>query len=101
MKTDVIQLDNVAIKVLAFEGVGDFMVQHVHKFDHYHYVLNEEVTVFCDGMKPKDYSEGQSILIRAGLSHKIVSKTENARSACVHILTPDEMGGFDFESVIV
>jgi len=105
MKSDVFQIDNIAVKFILFEQVGDFMRQHVHKFPHYHYVLSGVVILIVreeDGTEVKTEHDSTSVIeIPAGKAHTLYSKTPNARSMCSHILTPDEMGKFDFESVIV
>jgi len=100
MRSDVFQIDNVAMKIIIFEAIGDFMCQHVHKFEHKHYVLDGVVALIVDGVET-EYGVNDVISLPAHKAHKLIAKTEHARSMCCHILTPDEMGNFEFNSVIV
>lgn len=100
MRSDVFQVDNVAVKFVLFEQKGDFMRQHVHKFEHKHYVLDGVVALIVDGEKV-EHGVNDVITIPAGKAHQLIAVTENARSMCCHILTPDELGNFEFNSVIV
>jgi len=101
MKTDVVQIEDLALKICYFELKGDFMQQHVHKFDHTHTVIRGTVRVICDGQPDEYHDAGSIIFIGAMKSHKLIAETDDAASMCIHTLEPDEMGNFDFNSVTV
>jgi len=99
------QIDNIAIKTIMYTaGKGDFMLQHVHKFDHAHLVGSGSVRVIVEGEPDKIYHQGDVINIKKHKAHKLIAETDGAVSFCIHALRDyelDEEGNEVFETVII
>ncbi len=76
--------DRLEIKELYFPEAGYFMGQHAHQFDHAHLVGNGEIRVWADGVEIGDFKAGQSVNIKAGVLHTLMSLKADTRGFCIH-----------------
>ena len=76
--------DGLEIKELYFAEPGIFMGQHAHQFSHAHLVGSGVLRVWVEDIEVGDFTAGQTISIRAGKLHTLMSLKAETRGFCIH-----------------
>jgi hypothetical protein len=89
MKGDIKIVDNVFVKMIPLNGIGDKVEGHAHVFDHITLlsVGSVKMKTVCEQKKTEnDYTAPALIITPKGVVHEFTSLTENSLLCCIHAI---------------
>lgn len=98
MSGDIQIVDNVFVKMIPLNGIGDTVQGHAHMFDHITLLSVGSVrmrTVSGDQIKEKDFVAPALLVTPKGLVHEFTSLVDKSLICCIHAIRD----GDDMEDV--
>jgi hypothetical protein len=105
MKGDIKIVDNVFVKMIPLNGIGDKVEGHAHVFDHITLLSVGSVkmkTVCEEKQTENDYTAPALIVTPKGVVHEFTSLTENSLLCCIHaIREKDDIDGIASPNITI
>ena len=98
MSGDIQIVDNVFVKMIPLNGVGDTVQGHAHMFDHITLLSVGSVrmrTISGDQVKDKDFIAPALLITPKGLVHEFTNLADKSLICCIHAIRD----GDDMEDV--
>lgn len=78
-------VSNMFVRMMNFEGSGDYEPGHTHAFDHLTLLGSGSLRVIINGTVT-DYKAPAMIFIKAEVEHELISLEPNTNAYCIHAL---------------
>lgn len=95
-QTDIVMADGIFAKQMRMRGVGLYVPQHSHTWDHITFVSLGSIRVWKDGVLLGDFHAPAGLAIPAGTKHTFLTLTPDTIISCVHRI--DRTGAVEIES---